>query len=71
MSKIRVIPTDVYIEGELERIEFHDLEGKFIVQTVWDWDNDPEQTPSNREEFRKWSYRIIGQLDDGAFEVLT
>lgn len=71
MNKVtKVVPTDVYLSGELERIEFHDLEGNFIAQSVWDWDTDPEQTPANREEFRRWSYKMIGQLDNGAFEVL-
>jgi len=70
MAKIKVIPTDVYIDGELERIEFHNLEGEFVVQSVWDWETDKVQDSTNREAFRKWSYRIVGQLDDGAFEVL-
>ena len=70
-SKVKVIPTDVYKNGDLHFIHFHDLEGKFIVQTEWDWVTPEEQTSKNREAFRKWSYRIVEQLDDGKYIVIT
>jgi hypothetical protein len=62
MDKITVVPVDVYIDGELEKIDFHDTNGDFVIQAVWPWDLDPVQTPSNREEFRKWAYRMVRQL---------
>jgi hypothetical protein len=70
-DKTKVIPTDVYIDGQLERIEFHNLEGQFVVQSVWDWELDKVQDSENRAAFRKWSYRMIEQLDSGAFQVMT
>jgi len=39
------------------RIEAHDLEGEFVIQAVWDPTD--EQTSENREEFRKWFYRML------------
>lgn len=58
-----VIPTEVYDkEGNLLRIEFYDLEGEFVVQSMWD-DND-EQTNENRINFRKWSYRMVEQTGE-------
>jgi hypothetical protein len=71
MDKVKVIPTDVYEKGELERIEFFDLDGKFVVQCVWDWETDKVQTSENREAFRKWSYKMVNQLDNRKFEVMT
>ena len=68
MAKIKVIGTDVYENGDLVRIEFYDLEGQHVVNSVWD-ENDPQDS-EHREAFRSWSYKIVGQLDQGAFEVL-
>ena len=54
----RVTLTDVYDEkGDMLRIEAHDLEGEFVIQAVWDPTD--EQTSENREEFRKWFYRML------------
>ena len=65
-KKIKVIPTDVYENGDLIRIDFHDLDGKHQIQAVWD-ENDPQDS-EHRAAFRKWAYRFISQLE---FEVLT
>lgn len=60
MSK--AIPTDIYNkDGDLVEIEFHTPGGQFII--VAQWDPKDEQTSPNREEFRKWAYRMVGQLD--------
>ena len=54
----RVTLTDVYDDkGDMLRIEAHDLEGEFVIQAVWDPTD--EQTSENREEFRRWFYRIL------------
>ena len=58
----RVTLTDVYDDnGDMLRIEAHDLEGEFVLQAVWDPTD--EQTSDNREEFRKWFYRILKQKE--------
>jgi hypothetical protein len=58
----RVTLTDVYDEnGDMLRIEAFDLEGEFVLQAVWDPKD--EQTSENREEFRKWFYRILKQKE--------
>lgn len=62
---MQVIPTDVYDkDGNLNRIDFHNLEGEFQIQA--EWDTNDEQTSENREAFRKWAYRMVNQLK---FEV--
>jgi hypothetical protein len=58
---MRVIPTDIYDkEGNMLRIEFHDTDGEFVVQSVWD-DKDPQDS-EHRDFFRKWSYKMVSQL---------
>lgn len=58
----KFILTDVYDDtGDLIRIEARDSTGKFVVQAVWD-PND-EQTSENREAFREWFYRILKQKE--------
>ena len=58
----RVTLTDVYDDkGDMLRIEAYDLEGEFVLQAVWD-PND-EQTSENRQAFRKWFYRILKQKE--------
>lgn len=51
------IPTDVYENGDLVRIEFYDTDGEFIIQA--EWDPNDEQTSPNRELFRKWAYTMV------------
>ena len=52
---MRVIPIDVYNkDGELTHIDVQDAKGDFVLQILWD-PND-EQTSENRELFRKWAY---------------
>jgi len=61
----KVIPTDVYDkDGNLLRLEFHNLEGEFEIQS--EWDSNDEQTSENRESFRKWSYKMVKRL---GFEI--
>lgn len=61
-----VIPIDVYDkEGNLLRIEFHNEAGDFEFQALWD-END-EQTSTNREKFREWSYQMAKRQK---FEIL-
>ena len=56
------IPQDVLDkDGNMTGIEFYDISGSFIVFAEWD-END-EQTPQNREAFRKWAYHMLKQLD--------
>jgi hypothetical protein len=58
---LRAIPTDIYDKsGNLTSIEFHNMEGEFLV--VAHWDPNDEQTSANREQFRKWAYRMVEQL---------
>jgi hypothetical protein len=58
---ITVIPTDIYDkEGDLIKIEFHDTDGDFVIQAMWD-ENDPQDS-EHREKFRVWAYRMVGQL---------
>ena len=62
----KTIPTDVYDkDGNMMRIDFHDGEGEFLFQAVWD-DSD-EQTSENRVKFREWAYTMAKRLD---YEVL-
>ena len=57
----KVIPTDVYDkDGALIRLDFFDLSGEFVFQSIWDPTD--EQTSKNREYFRKWSYGMAEQL---------
>lgn len=59
-EKGKAIPTDVYDkDGNLMRIDFHDDKGEFIVQCLWDAND--EQTSPKREEFRQWAYRWVKQ----------
>lgn len=63
----KVVPTDVYDkDGNLVRIEFHNLSGEF--QVLSEWDHRDEQTSKNREKFREWSYRIVKQM---GFDVVS
>jgi hypothetical protein len=58
-----VIPTDVYDkDGNILRIEFYDLDGEFVVQALWD-END-EQTGKNRIKFREWAYHMVEQIGE-------
>lgn len=61
MSKGLVIPTDIYKDGDLVAIEFNNEKGEFVVEAVWD-DQD-EQTSDNRIAFRKWAYHMLKQMD--------
>lgn len=64
---MKVIPTDVYDkDGDMIKIEFNDIEGNFVIEAVWD-PQDPQDS-EHREKFRKWAYRMVGQLD---YEVVV
>jgi len=59
---MKVVCTDVFDkDGNLVKIDVHDLEGQFVIQIMWD-END-EQTSENRKEFRKWANRQLKQRD--------
>jgi len=59
---MKVVLTDIYDkDGNLVKIDVHDLEGQFVIQIVWD-END-EQTSKNRKEFRTWANRQLRQRD--------
>jgi hypothetical protein len=59
---IKAIPTDIYNkDGELMEIEFHTPDGEFIIAAQWDVYD--EQTSANREEFRKWAYKMVTRLN--------
>lgn len=60
---MKAIPTDIYSkDGDLIEIEFHNVEGEFLV--VAHWDPNDAQTSENREKFRKWAYRMVEQLQE-------
>lgn len=59
---MKVVLTDIYDkDGNLVKIDVHDLEGQFVIQIVWD-END-EQTSENRKAFREWANRQLKQRD--------
>jgi hypothetical protein len=59
---MKVVLTDVYDkDGNLVKIDVHDMDGQFVIQIVWD-END-EQTNENRKEFRTWANRQLRQRD--------
>ena len=58
---IKAIPIDIYDkDGNMLRVEFHDAKGDFAFQALWDPRD--EQTSENREEFRRYAYRMADQL---------
>ena len=58
---MKLIPTDIYDkEGNMTKVEFHDTNGDFVIESVWD-DQDPQDS-EHREMFRKWSYKMVKQL---------
>ena len=59
---MKVVLTDIYDkDGNLVKIDVHDLEGQFVIQIIWD-END-EQTSENRKAFREWANRQLKQRD--------
>ena len=59
---MNIIPTEIHDkDGNLEKIEYHDEEGKFVIQAVWD--EIDEQTAENRDAFRKWATRLLAAKD--------
>ena len=64
---MQIIPTEIIDkEGNLERIEFYDMAGTFVIQAEWD-PNDPQDS-EHRSKFRDWACRIVGQSGD--YEVV-
>jgi hypothetical protein len=58
---MKVIPTDIYDkDGNLVRIDYHDLEGGFQFEAVWD--ERDEQTSENRVLFRNWANTMAKRL---------
>ena len=58
---MRLIPTDIYDkDGNMLKIEFYDHAGSFVFEAVWD-ENDPQDS-EHREYFRRWAYKMAGQL---------
>ena len=59
---MKVVLTDIYDkDGNLVKIDVHDMDGQFVIQIVWD-END-EQTSENRKAFREWANRQLKQRD--------
>jgi hypothetical protein len=59
---MRIIPTEIHDkDGNLVKIEYHDEQGKFVIQAVWD--EMDEQTAENRDAFRKWATRLLAAKD--------
>jgi hypothetical protein len=59
---MKAIPQDVLDkDGNLTGIEFYDMLGSFLVFA--EWDEGDEQTPENRDAFRKWAYNMIKRLN--------
>ena len=48
---------EIYNPAGLVRIEVYDEDGEFFMDVLWD-PND-EQTPANKEQFRKWTNQVI------------
>jgi hypothetical protein len=64
---MQIIPTEILDkDGNMERIEFYDMAGTFVIQAEWD-PNDPQDS-EHRAKFREWAYRMVEQTDD--FEVI-
>ena len=59
-----LVPSDIYEDGDLVRIEYHHLDGTFEVQVMWDPED--EQTADNRQKLRAWGNKMVKQL---GFEV--
>jgi hypothetical protein len=59
---MQVVLTDIYDkDGNLLKIDVHDLDGNFVIQIMWD-ENDL-QTSENRKAFRQWANRQLKQRD--------
>jgi len=59
---MKAIPTDVYDkDGNMLSIEFHDGQGGFILQCLWD-ETEP-QNSENRIKFRQWAYKWMEDRD--------
>ena len=59
-------PTEILAtNGELQKIEFHDVDGNFIIEALWD-PND-KQTSEYHDLFRKWAYSI---MKDKGYKVI-
>jgi hypothetical protein len=57
----KVVPVDVYDkDGNMLRVEFHNGNNEFAFQVLWDPTD--QQTSENREEFRRYAYRMAEQL---------
>lgn len=55
---MRPVQKEVYNNGDLTKVEVIDADtGEHIVDVLWDPHD--EQTPENRQEFRRWVDRII------------
>ena len=64
---MQIIPAEILDkDGNLERIEFYDMTGSFIIQAEWD-PNDPQDS-EHRSKFREWAYHIVEQSDE--YEVV-
>jgi hypothetical protein len=58
---MKVVPIDVYDKaGNMLKVEFYDGSGEFAFQVLWDPTD--KQTSENREEFRRYAYRMAEQL---------
>ena len=60
-NTIKLKPTDIMEDGKLKAIEFHDLDGKFQFQAMWDPRD--EHTPENIAKFRVWCAQMATRLD--------
>lgn len=58
---IKLKATDIMEDGELKAIEFHDLDGNFQFQAMWDPRD--EHTPEKIAEFRVWCAKMATRLD--------
>jgi hypothetical protein len=53
-----VKPTEIFNKkGDLLKIEFHTLDGQFVIEALWD--ERDAQTEENRQAFRKWAYNTM------------
>lgn len=57
---MKLTPTDIFEGTDLKSIEYHDEDGNFVIQVMWD-DQDP-QDQEHQDNLRSWGKRMLAQL---------
>ena len=63
---MKLIPTEIHEDGELTKIEYHNEAGEFVIEAVWDPED--EQSAENRVKLREWGTKILKQK---GYEVMS